>query len=196
LIYCGIEAGDNRLYFALGYVNMPEICGSFGVRGIRHTPYLTDFGAMDYGTIKLFLAEDDDDDSHFFQRAVREIPVAVDLIRARDGVELMDLLQASGKPDFVFLDINMPRKNGFQCLSEIRANSTYTDLPVIVFSTTSADDLVARMYSMGANAFIIKPINFKKWRVLIERAITTDWSTYKPGAGLDGFILTVNEPRI
>lgn len=140
--------------------------------------------------INLFLADDDDDDAGFFEEAISEVPVAK-FIRARDGIELMELLgQPNANPDIIFLDINMPRKNGFQCLDDIRAGKKSKELPVVVFSTSSASDVVNRMFNSGANAFIVKPTDFNKWKLLIEKAITTDWKMHKPYLDINNFVLS------
>ena len=86
----------------------------------------------------ILLAEDDEDDSQFFEEALKSVSDAPILIRAKDGVELTNLLQDTYPlPDLIFLDINMPRKNGAQCLREIRQKKNLAHLPVIVLSTTN-----------------------------------------------------------
>jgi len=129
------------------------------------------------GDVKhIFLAEDDDDDSQFFYEAVTDMADAANVVRAKDGIELMQFLHTpETRPDIIFLDINMPRKNGFQCLNEIRANQQYKELPVIVFSTSSAADVINNMYDAGANAFVVKPSDFNEWKTIIKKVMITDW---------------------
>src|SRR5687768_15766964 len=91
----------------------------------------------------IVLAEDDEDDSFLFEQSLREIPHLTSLDRVHDGVELTQFLEHLHQlPDLIFLDMNMPRKNGMECLSEIRNQSKYDQLPVIIFSTSSAKEMV------------------------------------------------------
>lgn len=139
----------------------------------------------------ILLAEDDDDDSDFFQDAVSEIPVKAKVIRVKDGIELMKELQhEESLPDLLFLDINMPRKNGFQCLTEIRESEKHKGLPVIIFSTSSASDIISYMFNAGANGFIIKPNDFNKWKTIIEKTIKLDWKKSKPHGSIKNFVIS------
>ena len=139
----------------------------------------------------ILLAEDDDDDPVFFQKGLSEIPVLTKLIRVKDGMQLMELLlQFTSTPGIIFPDVNMPRKNGQQCLSEIRAHQKLKHLPVIIFSTSSAEDIVTWMFNPGANTCIIKPGDFQKWKRVIEKAINTDWTLRPPVVSIEKFVLT------
>ncbi|HEY0733164.1 MAG TPA: response regulator, partial [Chitinophagaceae bacterium] len=84
----------------------------------------------------IVLAEDDKDDHIFFSEALMQIDPSLKLTTVDDGNELMDLLKHY-YPDILFLDLDMPYKNGLECLREIRSSETLKDLPVIVFSSTS-----------------------------------------------------------
>lgn len=138
------------------------------------------------------LAEDDEDDSQFFEEALKSVTDPPSLIRAKDGVELTNLLQdLYPLPDLIFLDLNMPRKNGAQCLHEIRKKENLQHLPVIVLSTTSSEDIVDAMYLSGANLYIQKPTDFKMWKRAIARVLDMDWNIHAPFSVKENFTLTV-----
>jgi CheY-like chemotaxis protein len=126
----------------------------------------------------ILLAEDDDDDSMFFEHAVQEIHPDLELIRYRDGVELMDRIAGVDNPGILFLDINMPRANGYQCLLQLRATKTFQELPIIIFSTAGSADLISKLYDAGADAFIVKPNDFNHWKSIVERTLNTDWKNF------------------
>lgn len=91
----------------------------------------------------ILLADDDNDDCLLFKDALGDLPLATHLTIVRDGEQLMLLLNAKEElPDVLFLDLNMPRRNGFDCLSEIKENEKLRSLPVIIFSTSFDPDIV------------------------------------------------------
>ncbi|GAB2799711.1 response regulator [Rhabdobacter roseus] len=121
----------------------------------------------------LVLADDDADDCIFFREALEEIPVAVTLTTVKDGVELMELLtnRKEALPDLVFLDLNMPRKTGLECLTEIKANDALKKLPVIIYSTSMDREMVNLLYKKGAHYYIRKPGEFSKLKESIYTAL-------------------------
>jgi CheY-like chemotaxis protein len=126
--------------------------------------------AMDQ--INLLLADDDLDDNTFFKDALAELPVNAILETVIDGVELMHYLTTKNSlPDVLFLDLNMPRKNGFECLTEIRNHDKLKALPVIIFSTSFNPEVVDSLYESGAHYYIRKPGDFRKLRNVIHKAI-------------------------
>lgn len=111
----------------------------------------------------VFLADDDADDRMFFEDALKQVNIPTQLTLANDGLELMQSLETIAEPPpphVIFLDLNMPRKNGFQCLEEIRDNPNLKDIPVVIFSTTASNDAIDEAYRKGANYFICKPHTF------------------------------------
>lgn len=123
--------------------------------------------------IQLLLADDDKDDCDLFKDALDELSMSADLSTVHDGEQLMHMLSsAEGKlPRLLFLDLNMPRKNGFECLAEIKSNTELKDLPVIIFSTSSDNNIVNSLYNNGAHFYISKPNEFEKLKNVIQAAI-------------------------
>lgn len=121
----------------------------------------------------LLLADDDLDDCLFFKEALEELPVDAFLSTVNDGVQLMDFLSTnSGNlPDTLFLDLNMPRKSGIECLSEIKVMDELKNLPIIIFSTSLDLDVVDSLYAKGANYYIRKPGEFSALKKVILEAI-------------------------
>ncbi|KFF04199.1 response regulator [Flavobacterium reichenbachii] len=124
----------------------------------------------------LLLADDDEDDCDFFKEALEDISLETTVKMVHDGVQLMEYLKTDSLvnlPDIVFLDVNMPRKNGHECLKEIRTIDALKNLPVIIISTSLDCGIVDIMYEKGANYYIRKPGDFSKLKNVIEKALIT-----------------------
>ncbi len=138
----------------------------------------------------IFLAEDDADDRMFFQDALNQIAITTNLILANDGLELMsnlDLMKPP-PPDVIFLDLNMPRKDGFQCLDEIRNTPKFKDIPIVIFSTTANEDSVNKAYQYGATHYICKPTSFDLLVKIIEAVLSLEMCE-KPQPPKEEFVL-------
>ncbi len=135
-------------------------------------------------TKNIFLADDDADDRCFFEDALKMVNIPSYLTLAHDGMELMTSLESIVEPPpphVIFLDINMPRKNGIECLSEIRANPKLKDIPVVIFSTTASDDAVEKTYNEGANYYVCKPRSFELLVDVIEKVLRLEmWQKPQP----------------
>jgi CheY-like chemotaxis protein len=123
--------------------------------------------------INILLADDDNDDCQFFKEALEELPLTTQLTTVHDGDQLMHLLkkETDRLPHVLFLDLNMPRKNGFQCLEEIKHDKKLTDLPVIIFSTSFDQNAADVLYRNGAQYYICKPVDFSNLKNVIHEAI-------------------------
>jgi len=141
----------------------------------------------------IFLADDDDDDRNFFEDALKLISIPVKLTLANDGLQLMNNLEAIEEippPDVIFLDLNMPRKNGFECLHEIRNTPKFKGIPVVVFSTTNHKDAVDKTYNQGANYYICKPRSFGLLVKAIETVLNYDmWHAPQPSK--EQFVISI-----
>ena len=140
------------------------------------------------GNRSIFLADDDEDDCILFEDALREVCSQTELTTANDGDELITLMKTNvpPPPDVIFLDLNMPRRNGFECLELIRKTKQWKDIPVVIFSTTGQEEMIKRVYEQGANYFIRKPGSFPKLKQAIRQILEVDWSTHtwKPVLGI------------
>ena len=127
----------------------------------------------------------------FFEKALREISITTQLTSVSDGERLMDHLSKNlGKlPDVLFLDLNMPRKSGFECLSEIKLIDKLKDLPVIIFSTSLNMEVVDLLYQKGAHYYIRKPGEYDKLKKVILEAITLTSKNKLTQPTRDKFIL-------
>ncbi len=125
------------------------------------------------------LADDDKDDCYFFEKALKEIPIKTSIQLVNNGEELMEYLNKNPLqlPDVLFLDLSMPRKNGFECLTEIKESDTLHTLPVIMFSTSYTKDLnyeeeiIQTLSNIGAEDYIRKPDNFEQLKLAIKEAL-------------------------
>jgi len=137
----------------------------------------------------IFLADDDVDDCMLFEDALREICTSTELTTANDGVELITLMETTvpPPPDIIFLDLNMPRKNGFECLELIRKTKKWKDIPIVIFSTTGQEEMIRKVYEQGANFFIRKPGSFPKLKQAILQILETDWSKHDWKPASDNF---------
>tara|TARA_R110002124_G_scaffold238979_1_gene404225 strand:+ start:831 stop:1277 length:447 start_codon:yes stop_codon:yes gene_type:complete len=123
--------------------------------------------------LSLLLADDDLDDCDFFKDALKEISTQATLSTVNDGVELMNLLLSEQEPypDIIFLDLNMPRKSGLECITEIKAIDKLKHIPIIIFSTSLDKLVVNQLYEIGAYYYIQKPGGFTILKKVIEKAI-------------------------
>jgi CheY-like chemotaxis protein len=117
----------------------------------------------------ILMAEDDEDDCMLAREAVAESRLASELHIVKDGEELMDYLYHRGnyadliqapRPGLILLDLNMPRKDGREALKEIKADPDLRQIPVIILTTSNAEEDICKTYDLGANSFIIKPVTF------------------------------------
>lgn len=124
--------------------------------------------------ISILLADDDKDDCLLFKEALEELPLQTTLTTVYDGEQLMHIL--TKKPDglfhVLFLDLNMPRKNGFACLKEIKHDKILKQLPVIIFSTSYDEHIADLLYKDGAAHYISKPVRFSELKKVIQQALT------------------------
>ncbi len=120
--------------------------------------------------ITILMAEDDPDDRLLTEEAFSEALLANDLRFVEDGEELMDYLYRRGKyadasnsphPGLILLDLNMPRKDGREALEEIKADPNLRRIPIVVLTTSKAEEDILRTYDLGVSGFITKPVQFE-----------------------------------
>jgi CheY-like chemotaxis protein len=108
--------------------------------------------------LNVLLSDDDRDDRYFFDKALKELPMPTTLETVEDGEKLMAYLYKNSDhlPDVLFLDLNMARKNGTECLTEIKADLKLRSLPVVIYSTSLNDDIADKLYDLGAHYYLEK----------------------------------------
>ena len=119
------------------------------------------------------LADDDSDDAALFAEALLEIDPKIAFKKASNGRELLDKME-SGEfffPDIIFLDINMPEMNGWECLAELKKNSMFKNVPVVIYSTSSHTRDKRMAATLGASLFFTKPDNFQQLKLFLERLL-------------------------
>jgi CheY-like chemotaxis protein len=143
--------------------------------------------------LNILLADDDKDDRLFFSMALEALTIPTILTTVVDGEKLMEHLYKNSKqlPDVIFLDLNMPRKNGFECLLEIKRDPKMNQLPVIIFSTSFEQDVVNTLYKNGAKHFIRKPSEFLHFKNIIQQTVTIISQENLLNTGRENFVLTV-----
>jgi len=134
---------------------------------------------MNSRRINILLADDDPDDCSFFEKALKDIPVATHFKNVNNGEVLMDYLIENPEhlPDVLFLDLSMPRKTGFECLIEIKEDKRFKAIPVVMFSTSFTrgieleQSLMNTLSKMGALDYIRKPGDFEQLKHVIHQAL-------------------------
>jgi len=148
---------------------------------------------MNHDALHILLADDDDDDRLFFKDAIDGVKVKTVVTMVNDGVELMDyLLNAEiHLPNLVFLDLNMPRKGGMECLKEIRSNNKLKDLAIAIYSTSGMEKDIEETFIKGANIYIKKPNDFELLKTILAKVITINWHYHTSGLNRENFILKI-----
>ncbi|MBV8865440.1 MAG: response regulator [Acidobacteriaceae bacterium] len=129
--------------------------------------------------LEVLLVEDSPSDVRLIREALKETPANVQITLAADGMEAMDYLHKSATgavthPDLILLDLNLPRKNGREVLAEIKASPELKHIPVLVMTSSQADEDVSQAYSLNANCYITKPSDLDQY-VNVIRAIEGFW---------------------
>ena len=146
---------------------------------------------MEKSKLHLLLADDDIDDCDFFKDAVDDIPDPLNLTILNNGVELMDFLLSDpiNPPHLIFLDLNMPRKSGLECMVEIKSTEKLAHIPIIIYSTSLDYAVVNNLFQMGAYHYIQKPAEFASIKRVIKKAITLFNDTVLLPRSIDNFII-------
>lgn len=130
--------------------------------------------------IEILLVEDNPGDARLTQEALREGKIRNNLHHARDGVEALTFLKREGDkkdapvPDLVLLDLNMPRKDGRQVLNEMKSDPRLCMIPVVVLTTSEAEQDIVKSYQLHANCYITKPVDLEKFLEIV-RMIEQFW---------------------
>jgi len=132
--------------------------------------------------IQILMAEDNPDDADLTREALKDAKVANDLYVVRDGVEAMAFLRKEGKyaaaprPDIILLDLNMPRKDGREVLADVKADPILRRIPVVILTTSEAEEDIIRAYDLHVNCYITKPVDFIQFMKVVK-TIEDFWFT-------------------
>lgn len=146
---------------------------------------------MEKDYIHIILADDDEDDRLFFTDAFDELKMKTKVQTYNDGVELMNYLMTENAvlPHVLFLDLNMPKKNGIECLHEIKANKRFDDIAIAIYSTSSSEEHIEETFVNGANIYIKKPNDFNTLKKVLSDVVTINWQYHTSGLNKDNFLL-------
>jgi two-component system, chemotaxis family, response regulator Rcp1 len=134
------------------------------------------------GPIEILLVEDNPGDVRLTREALKEGKVYSNLHTVKDGVEAMEFLRRQGKykavprPDIILLDLNLPKKDGREVLEEIKTDEDLKRIPVVVLTTSKAEEDVLRTYNLHANCYVTKPVDLEKFMVVVK-SIDIFWLT-------------------
>ena len=148
---------------------------------------------MNKDYIHIILADDDEDDRLLFTDAFDELKIKTKVNTYNDGVELMNYLNKDDSilPNVLFLDLNMPKKNGIECLTEIKENSRFNDIAIAIYSTSSSEEHIEQTFISGANIYIKKPSDFGTLKKVLAEVITINWQYQTSGLNRDNFLLSL-----
>jgi two-component system, chemotaxis family, response regulator Rcp1 len=130
-------------------------------------------------SLRILLVEDSPSDVRLIREALKDNPLEVEVTLARDGVEAMDYLRQSeiglvNRPDIILLDLNLPRKNGREVLAEVKADPNLKQIPVLIMTSSKADEDITQAYNLNANCYIAKPSDLQEY-VDVVRSIENFW---------------------
>jgi CheY-like chemotaxis protein len=132
--------------------------------------------------VEILLVEDNPGDERLTREALKEGKVYNNLHWVKDGVEAMEFLRRQGKyknvprPDIVLLDLNLPKKDGREVLHEIKTDSDLKRIPVVVLTTSKAEEDVMKTYNLHANCYVTKPVDLEKF-IVVVKSIDIFWLT-------------------
>lgn len=141
--------------------------------------------------LHVLLADDDIDDCMLFEEALQELSHDTLLSIVNDGEQLTDtLFRRKVLPNVLFLDLNMPRKNGYECLREIASDEHTRNIPVIIISTSFDSEIVRSLYQIGAKYYIRKPEEFGKLKQVVSKGLSLIASSAPGNIAFNNFVLT------
>jgi CheY-like chemotaxis protein len=124
----------------------------------------------------VLLAEDDEEDVLLFNTVLSELNQDMLVTVVTDGILLMTFLkQATTLPEMIFLDLNMPYKNGFECLREIKGNESWNSIKIVILSTSSQPQQIENAYKGGADLYLAKPVRYTQFKNMMEKCLSLNW---------------------
>ena len=141
----------------------------------------------------ILLADDDADDRLLFKEALEELEIKPTVNTVNNGIELMAYLTKKDAPlpHLIFLDLNMPRKNGLECLKEIRSNEKLKDISIAIYSTSDNEKDIEETFLSGANVYLTKPDNFNMLKQLLYKAVAATYLYQGSSLKRENFFLRI-----
>lgn len=141
----------------------------------------------------VLLADDDEDDRLFFKDAINSLKMETELVLVHDGEKLMQYFEDESNelPHILFLDLNMPCRNGLECLEEIRTNPRLKDMTVAIYSTSGTEEDIESAFVKGANIYIRKPSDFNALKRVISEVLSINWQFHSSGLNKDTFLFSI-----
>lgn len=148
---------------------------------------------MENAVLKILLADDDESDRLLFEDAFKELKIKSIVHTVNNGTQLMDYLTENDAalPQLIFLDLNMPRKNGLECLKEIRSNKKFKEISIAIYSTSSSENDIEETFRNGANVYIKKPSDFNILKQLLAKVISATDLYQGADFNIENFLLRV-----
>lgn len=130
--------------------------------------------------LTIFYTDDDAEDLEFFTEVTSQIGDHLNIVTQNNGKKLLqDLENPPPNPHIVFLDLNMPGFSGFDVLEHLRSSDTFKKLPIVIFSTSSDEQTIAKSLALGASYYVSKPTDFTLLKKTIQHTLSIDWNTFK-----------------
>jgi CheY-like chemotaxis protein len=148
---------------------------------------------MEKKPLIILLADDDEADRLLFMEVFSELKIKTIVETVKNGVELMHWLNEKHAlfPHLLFLDLNMPLKDGLQCLKEIRSSEKLKNISVAIYSTSDNEKDMEETFLNGANIYITKPSDFKTLKQVLEKAVMTTYHYQQEGSKKENFLLRI-----
>ena len=142
-------------------------------------------------TTHVLLADDDKDDREDFTDAFKSLKLSIELQVVNNGIELMKYLNEPSAviPHILFLDLNMPKKSGLECLLELRKIERLKNLTVVIYSTSSSEKDMEDTFVNGANVYMKKPAHLTVLKKLLSHVLTINWQYHTSGLNRDNFLM-------
>jgi CheY-like chemotaxis protein len=186
------NTADLPYYSRISRAGLPEIqvkvLNNFSTF-IKSLVVLISFGSG--RKIRILLADDDAEDRELFEEVAAGVNSNIRLDTVPDGEKLMGWLmnKHSSLPDIIFMDLNMPRKGGKECLDEIRSIPKLRDIPIVIYSTSSSLWDIDDTFDKGANLYVRKPTSLRELTAIIKKVVDLDWQKHAPKSNKQQFVL-------
>lgn len=142
--------------------------------------------------LRILLADDDEGDRLIFGEAMGELELNLKVQTVNNGMQLIEhLTKSTILPHLVFLDLNMPRKNGLECLKEIRNNDRFAAISIAIYSTSASEKDIEETFLNGANVYIKKPNNFATLKQLLHKAVKAYYLHSQVSSDRKNFLLSI-----